>query len=203
MRIAGGTLRGRRFGAKVAGSTRPTSERVREALSSALQSRGRLEGANVLDLYAGTGALAFEALSRGARRATLIEENAEASKLLRQSVQSLELGGRTRLLRARLDPAGLARLVPRMSEAPFDLVFADPPYAELAGALEVLLLLPSLDLVSRDALLVLEHPSRSEVPLPEALASHAEYRYGDTRVSFLSWSPEPELVEKPRTMEKQ
>ena len=72
MRIVGGELSGRRFGANVTDVTRPTSERVREALSSALQARGLFDNARVLDLYAGTGALGFEALSRGAREACFV-----------------------------------------------------------------------------------------------------------------------------------
>ncbi|NOY90154.1 MAG: methyltransferase [Deltaproteobacteria bacterium] len=187
MRIVGGELSGRRFGGRVHQATRPTSERVREALASALDARGLLRDARVLDLYAGTGALGFEALSRGAREACFVEADAHALRALRASLHQLGLDERAHALRLTLSPKTLPSLARQTGGEGFDLVFADPPYAELESALSVLAALPTAGLLSPGAHLVLEQAARDPVDLPERLASVARYRYGDTRVSLLEW----------------
>ena len=189
MRIVGGELSGRRFGANVTDVTRPTSERVREALSSALQARGLFDNARVLDLYAGTGALGFEALSRGAREACFVESDARALKSLRASLHDLGLDARARTLRLTLSAGMLSTLARQTANAPFDLVFADPPYADLEAAVALFSALPAAGLLSPGAHLVIEHAARDSLQLPEYLASVAAYRYGDTRVSLLTWAP--------------
>src|ERR1700722_18144498 len=125
MRITGGTLRSRQLQAPRGASTRPTSDRVREALFGILGSAGALAGARVLDLYAGTGALTFEAISRGATRATVVESSREALVALRANVASLGLQAHVRVVAGSVH-ASLARIG---RDGPFDLVLADPPWA--------------------------------------------------------------------------
>ncbi|MBP7683736.1 MAG: RsmD family RNA methyltransferase, partial [Deltaproteobacteria bacterium] len=100
MRIVGGTLGGRRFDGPPSDLTRPTSERVREALASALDARDAIRDVRVLDLFAGTGALAFEALSRGATDACLVERDPRVVKAAQQSIAALGLGERCVVVRA-------------------------------------------------------------------------------------------------------
>ena len=126
MRITGGTFRSRPLRAPRGDRTRPTSDRVREALFSILGAHRSLAGARVLDLYAGTGALALEALSRGAAHATVVESGAEAVAALRANVHSLGLADSVRIVTT---PVERAAARPSSTDAPFDLVFADPPYA--------------------------------------------------------------------------
>lgn len=186
MRIVGGALRGRRFPAPKGEGTRPTSERVREALASALEARGGIAGARVLDLFAGSGALAFEALSRGADHAVLVEADRKVQRGLKQSAAALGLEARVTLRRDDLfgakAPAALAAL------GPFDLVFADPPYARLG---ELGPLLEGLaGALSADALVAIERASKDSLPAhPFRVA--ASYRYGDTAVDLLSPQPAP------------
>ena len=182
MKIVGGALKGRRFPAPKGRDTRPTSERVREALGSALQARGAFADARVLDGFAGTGALAFEALSRGAASAVLVEADRRAHKALEASAASLGLGDRVTVRRDDL-LASPERLRPLLGLGPFDLVFLDPPYAlveklgPLLGALEASLTATALLVVERDRRGTLpDHPFRSET----------SYRYGDTAVDLLS-----------------
>lgn len=139
MRIVGGEFRGRKLAAPSGQSTRPTTDRAREALFNKLQHAfaGRLEGARVLDLFAGTGALGLEALSRGAHSCLLIEMAVDARGIIRTNIETLGLQGRAKMFRrdaTRLGDAG--------TMMPFDLLFADPPYnnglgeAALTAALE-------------------------------------------------------------------
>ena len=188
MRIVGGRLGGRRFPGPPGDLTRPTSERVREALASALLARDAFAGAHVLDLFAGTGALAFEAISRGAARATLVERDRRVLKALEQSRAQLGLTGECSIVGFDLSRVGpplpekLARgLAPG---APSDLVFADPPYAsiELVPAL-----LAALEpVLAPEALVVVEHDAKHPPQMHEdAKMAHAHtYRYGDTAVSL-------------------
>lgn len=179
-RVVGGALRGRRFRPHVGEHTRPTSERVREALASALVARGLIEEARVLDLFAGTGALSFEALSRGAADAVLVERDRRALASLRESVATLGLEARVTIRPYDLGKADAAAKV--AADGPFDLVFADPPYANAATLPELARALVRAGALAPDATLVLEHPKAT--PL-SGLAPFATYEYGDTAVSFV------------------
>ena len=156
--------------------TRPTSERVREALGSALAARDLIEDRRVLDLFAGTGAMAFELLSRGARDAVLVESDRRALRSLQRSAEQLGLSERVEVRRGdgfRDVPAG-----------PFGLVFLDPPYAEVGRLGEVLARLE----LTEDAAVVIEHLTREppSAPDPETgLACVATYKYGDTSLTLL------------------
>lgn len=182
MRITGGTLRSRTLRAPRGSATRPTTDRVREALFGILASAGALEGANVADLYAGTGALGIEALSRGARRATLVESARPALTVLRANVASLGVNDRVHVIPGDVG-ASAARIA---SDGPFDLVLADPPWADVDSG-EVATALASLaaaGALASSATLVLEHASRSEPPEIDGLAREDTRRYGDTALTF-------------------
>ncbi|ODT07614.1 MAG: 16S rRNA (guanine(966)-N(2))-methyltransferase RsmD [Mesorhizobium sp. SCN 65-20] len=132
MRVVGGDLRGRALATPRDHAIRPTTDRAREAVFNVLAHRfaDRLEGARVLDLFAGTGALGIEALSRGASYCVFIEESAEGRGLIRTNVESFGLTGRTKIFRR--DATGLGEAG---TMAPFGLVFADPPYGKGLGEL--------------------------------------------------------------------
>jgi 16S rRNA (guanine966-N2)-methyltransferase len=155
---------------------------VREALFGILDSAGAVRGARVLDLYAGTGALALEALSRGAAHATMVESGREALAALRANVESLGVEERSRVVAGDVRDA-----VRRLAGAPpFDLVLADPPWALVDGgdALRVMADLARSPLLSKDTLVVLEHSSRTPSPDVERLSKEQVRRYGDAALTF-------------------
>lgn len=125
LRIISGTARGTRLSAFGGRDIRPTPDRVREAIFSIIYSRmGELAGKNVLDLYAGTGAMGLEAVSRGAAQATLIDRALQAERTINNNAASCRLSDRIRFLRGEV-----AALLPRLAQTqPFDLIFLDPPY---------------------------------------------------------------------------
>ncbi|MFE7845128.1 16S rRNA (guanine(966)-N(2))-methyltransferase RsmD [Microbacterium sp. NPDC057407] len=158
--------------------TRPTSDRVRESLFGALESADALRGAAVLDLYAGSGALGLEAISRGARRADLVEKAPRAASVVQRNAArvSKAIGRDAAIDVHRASTASFLQT----RRGPFDLVFIDPPYGlgddELTAALR--LLMPSL---ADDATVVVERASRSAAPVvPEGLTADRSKRYGDT-----------------------
>lgn len=130
MRIVGGEFRGRALATPRSDAIRPTTDRTREAVFNVLAHRfaGRVDGARVLDLFAGTGALGLEALSRGAAYAVFIEESAEGRGLIRTNVETFGLTGRTKIFRRDATALGEAGTL-----ASFGLVFADPPYGKGLG----------------------------------------------------------------------
>jgi 16S rRNA (guanine966-N2)-methyltransferase len=168
--------------------TRPTSDRVREAIFSALDARGALDGARVLDLYAGSGSLGLEAGSRGAVSVTLVESGQAAARACRSNA-ALVLKNLPRGAELRVETSAQAVesfLAPSVGE--WDVVFLDPPYdlgeSELARALQ--LLAPRL---APDAVVVLERSSRSPQPeLPPALEVERRKDYGDTTLWWLGVS---------------
>lgn len=172
MRVIAGSLRGRRFGAPPGGATRPTPERVREALFSAL---GDIGGLVVLDLFAGSGALAIEALSRGAARAELVERDRRAASVIAANLTLLGLGDRAHLVAGDASRA-LEQAAAR--GALYDLVFIDPPYrrAEQLGP-ELAERLPAL--LAPDGRVVCESDRRAPLEL-DGLTLGFERRYGDT-----------------------
>ncbi len=171
-----GTRRGSRIKAHPGKGTRPTSEKVREAIFSAL---GPIGGLSVLDLFAGTGALGLEALSRGASSCVLVENDRAAAAVLRENVATLEYEQECRVMETDFTRA-LALLA--HGENRFDLLFVDPPYRMLAEV-EVLLtpLLPSV--MSVDGVVVIEGDRRSLVTMGETPVF--ERVYGDTKVTMV------------------
>jgi len=171
VRVVAGHLRGRRLAAPSGRDTRPTSDRVREAVFSIL---GSVENLRVLDLFAGSGALAIEALSRGASSATLVDHDARAIAVVRRNLEAV---GLTEPAVHRRD--ALAHL--RRETATYDLIFVDPPYSSaprLGGPLSAAL--PGV--LSTDALIVTESDKRT--PLELELPLVRERAYGDTRIAL-------------------
>jgi 16S rRNA (guanine966-N2)-methyltransferase len=185
MRVVGGRLKGRALKTPTSREIRPTSDRLRETIFDILAHRhvGRLEGARVVDLFAGTGALAIEALSRGANFALLVDSGTEARALLRANVEALGLGGVTRIWRADATALGRAPSAP-----PFDLAFLDPPYDRgmVGPALESLL---SGGWLAADSLVVVEESAKVAILAPDGLELADERTYGDTKLAFLTPRP--------------
>ncbi len=181
MRITGGVFRSRALVAPRGQETRPTSDRVREALFSMLASDGIFAedpGPRVLDLYAGSGALAFEALSRGAASAVLVESARSAIVAIRENIESLDVASQVSLVTRPCERAleGLA--------GPFQLVLIDPPYADVKTKPFATLLSQASQLVAPGGVLVLEHDSKDEPPAPEGLEVDRRRRHGDTILSL-------------------
>ncbi|HEY8374319.1 MAG TPA: 16S rRNA (guanine(966)-N(2))-methyltransferase RsmD [Pseudonocardiaceae bacterium] len=179
-RIVAGVAGGRRIVVPPRG-TRPTSERVREALFSALEAVVGVDGARVLDLYAGSGALGLEALSRGATTAVFVESDRRAAELLRRNATSLGLTG------AVVHAVTVAAALATPPAEPFDIVLADPPYA--VGGEELRAMLDRLvenGWLAPGAVVVLERAVRSGEPdWPPALTPLRSRKYGDT---VLHWA---------------
>ncbi|HEY7836729.1 MAG TPA: 16S rRNA (guanine(966)-N(2))-methyltransferase RsmD [Solirubrobacteraceae bacterium] len=176
MRVIAGTLGGRRLKAPAGRATRPTSDRVREALFATLDDIG---GARVLDLFAGTGALGIEALSRGAGRAVFVERDAVAAGVLRQNLRALQLGPERAELR-RADARSALRTASQAGET-YDLVFIDPPYGEAdAWSRRLRAGLPGL--LAPGARVIAESDRRA--PLALELPVETERRYGDTSITI-------------------
>ena len=178
-RIVAGRAGGRRLKVPPRG-TRPTSERVREALFSSLEARMDIDGAAVLDLYAGSGALGLEALSRGAAHAMLVESDAKAAGVIRENIATVGLPG------AVLRAAPVAPVLAGTADRVYDLVLADPPYAvtehAVTGVLEALI---SGGWVEEGSVVVVERSSRSpETVWPQAFDVGKVRRYGETRVEI-------------------
>lgn len=179
-RIVAGTAGGRTLRVPPRG-TRPTSERVREALFSRLDHADALDGAHVLDLYAGSGALGLEAASRGAARVVLVESARDAARVCRENAAALGLADRVQVLAARAEAA----LPGAGGGRPFDLVLLDPPYDLGDDALATVLagLVPPA--VAAGAVVVVERARRSGEPCWPATLTPGDARaYGDTVLWF-------------------
>ncbi|GGL86849.1 MULTISPECIES: 16S rRNA (guanine(966)-N(2))-methyltransferase RsmD [Micromonospora] len=181
-RIVAGTLGGRRIAAPPGAGTRPTSDRVREALFSAVEAALDLTGARVADLYAGSGAVGLEALSRGAGHVLLVESDPRAARVIRENIAALRAGPAVRLVTARVATA----LAAGCDGEPYDVVFADPPYA--VPAEEVTAMLTALvegGWLADDALVVIERASRrGEFTWVEGVTCHRSRRYGETTLWY-------------------
>lgn len=176
MRIIAGEKRSRKIEAPQGQDTRPTADRVKEALFSMLQRR--VYDARVLDLYAGSGALSLEALSRGAASAVLVDMSFKAGKIIRQNIETLDYGDRARFLNME-DMRAIAQLENEGQQ--FDLIFLDPPYrlsttdtcARLAKKL-----------LAMDGMIICEHDKKTPPDTPEGLTLADRREYGITGLSF-------------------
>jgi 16S rRNA (guanine966-N2)-methyltransferase len=175
-RIVAGAARGRRLTVPRGDGTRPTSDRVREALFSSLESAlGSLAGLRVLDLYAGSGALGLEALSRGAAHATLVEADPAAVRAIRANIAAVGTD------RAEVVAARVERVVSTPPAEPFDLVLADPPYGLPGHGLTAVLTSLADGWLTPGALVVVERPIRGDsVDWPPGLVGERHRRYGET-----------------------
>jgi pantetheine-phosphate adenylyltransferase len=188
MRIIAGYLGGRRLAAKVASGTRPTSDRVREAIGSLLNARDAFAGASVLDLFAGTGALGLEALSRGAEHLVSIDNASESLRCLETNVQAL--GVAAQVTRRKLDllqkPGRVVSALAPLAQRPFSLVIADPPYRELRKLEPLLAELASAPVCAPEALFLVEHARSTQVGEIPGLVHLGRYVYGDSAVTLLA-----------------
>jgi len=185
MRVVGGHLRGRAIAAPKSNTIRPTADRLRESLFNILAHAfsDAVTDARVLDLFAGTGALGIEALSRGAAFALFVDDGAEARALLRENVAALGLGGTSKIFRRDATKLGEAHPVP-----PFSLVFLDPPYGQgLAAA--ALASARAGGWLTAEALIVVEEAVRAQFTPPEGFHEIDRRRYDDTEFVFLQINP--------------
>jgi 16S rRNA (guanine966-N2)-methyltransferase len=181
VRVIGGHDRGRRLRAPRGLATRPTADRVRVTLFDVLGPA--VAGARVLDLFAGTGAVGIEALSRGAARAVLVERDQSALRALRANLAALDASRAG----ARVLAGDVLRLLPEIGaqEGAFDLVFLDPPYATSLAA-RTLEALPGAGVCREGTEVVVQHSTRIVLPSVPGLVEHRRpRRFGDTALTFL------------------
>lgn len=180
MRLSGGTSARRTVAAPRGERTRPTSAKVREALFAVLGKR--VQGARVLDLFAGSGALGLEAISRGAASVVFVESDASAAMIVRRNaVAVIEDKERFRIM-----PMPAIRALRRLRGS-FDIVLVDPPYDR--GAREELVVLMQRALLAPEAIVVVEHRSGEDALLPSSLRVMRSAKYGDTSLTFASIAP--------------
>ncbi|MGN6410554.1 MAG: 16S rRNA (guanine(966)-N(2))-methyltransferase RsmD [Nitrobacter sp.] len=181
MRVVGGRLKGRNIASPASTAIRPTQDRLRESLFNILVHAyaNPIDGARVLDLFAGTGALGIEAVSRGAKFALFVDNGAEARALLRNNVEALGLGGVTKVYRR-----DATHLGPAHPMEPFSLVFLDPPYSKgLAGT--ALTSLRDGGWLVPDALVVVEEATAVAFAAPDGYAELERRAYDDTEFVLL------------------
>jgi 16S rRNA (guanine966-N2)-methyltransferase len=186
MRIVAGRFRGRAIAAPRHEGLRPTSDRVRESLFNILEHGVEgfaLEGSRVIDLFAGTGALGLEAISRGAAFCLFVDDSAEARALIRTNIEALQLTGITRIYRRDATDLG-----PIGTLAPFTLAFLDPPYGQGLGG-RALAALANGGWLVPNAVLVLEEEARADIALPPQFAEIDRRTYGDTQILIARFTP--------------
>jgi len=179
MRIIGGEWKGRRLFAPEGMDTRPTSDKVREALFSIIQNH--IWDARVIDLFAGSGALSLEALSRGAEFAAMIDSSRKAAAAIKRNIELCGAEEYTKLFTCEWQAA-----LPLLRGQQFSLVFLDPPYRLIKSYREATDKLLSENMLTDDALIVMEHSREAELPeLNQALEVYGTRRYGDTCLSLV------------------
>ena len=181
MRIVSGRFRSRRLFEPRSHNIRPTTDRVRESLFAILEHRypGCLEDACVLDLFAGTGALGMEALSRGALSVVFVERNSEALAVLRKNAEALAITGKVEIIKRDATRLGACPF-----STPFDLVFVDPPYSAKLGE-KALTELSGHGWLEKDALIVVEESKSSPVGTADGFVLLERRTVGATSISFL------------------
>lgn len=176
-RIITGAAGGRRLQTPEGTATRPTSDRVREALFSALESAlGSFDGVRFLDLFAGSGAVGLEALSRGAAEAVLVERDRRTAALIARNARSLGLAG------ARVVPAKAETFITSAPDEPYDVIFCDPPYGYDSGAVDDLVAQVSTEeWLCSGGIVVVERPARGTgLTWPESVEATREKTYGES-----------------------
>jgi 16S rRNA (guanine966-N2)-methyltransferase len=192
MRIVGGRFKGHSLASPAGRATRPTSDRVREAIFNIL-SHGiedfTFEGARVIDLFAGTGAMGLEAISRGARFCQFVDDSAEARGLIGRNADSLGVIGQVKIWRR-----DATRLGPCAPQPGYDLVFADPPYGKGLGSKALTSLVDGGWLAAR-AVVVVEEAESAAIDVPLSLTKLDQRDYGETQVRFYRSLPSPRVGE--------
>jgi 16S rRNA (guanine966-N2)-methyltransferase len=186
MRIVAGRFRGRAIVAPKDDSVRPTADRVRESLFNVLEHGIEglsLQGARVIDLFAGTGALGLEALSRGASFCLFVEDQVEARAIIRANIDALQLTGQTRIFRRDATDLG-----PSAPIAPFRLAFLDPPYGKGLGE-RALASLAAGGWLAPGATVVLEERESAVIDLPVPFTEIDRRSYGDTQILIARFAP--------------
>ncbi len=185
MRIVGGEFRGRNLAAPKSNAIRPTTDRTRESLFNILAHAhpGVLDATRVLDLFAGTGAVGIEALSRGAKSALFVENSVEGRSLLWENIDALGLHGRARILRRDATDLG-----PASNIEPFQLVFADPPYGKGLGE-KALFAAHAGGWLAPGAVAILEERADAQVIVDPVFKFIEERSFGDTKMYFFSYRP--------------
>jgi 16S rRNA (guanine966-N2)-methyltransferase len=182
-RIIAGAHGGRRLVVPAGRDTRPTSDRVREALFSTLESATDLVGARFADLFAGSGAVGLEALSRGATHVLLVEAGPKAARAARENIAALEAASAVRLSTDRVE-----RVLGTPPDAPFDVVFADPPYDAADARIDELLEALTKGWLAPDAVVVVERSARGATPnWPSGLTPLSARRYGETMLCYATY----------------
>ncbi len=179
MRIVGGKFKGHGLQGPKGQATRPTSDRVREAIFNILAhgvADFSIEGSRVLDLFAGTGAMGLEALSRGARFCQFVDDSAEARGIIRRNADALGVIGQCKIWRR-----DATRLGPAAPQPGFDLVFADPPYNKGLGEKALASLIEG-QWLNKDAIAIIEEAERAELACPPELTEIDRRVYGETQV---------------------
>lgn len=186
VRIVGGDFRGRTLKAPRSDAIRPTTDRTRESLFNILAHGypGAVEGRRMLDLFAGTGAVGLEALSRGAQAAIFVEQSIEGRALIQANVEALGLQGRTKIFRRDAAAMGQCQRL-----QPFDLVFADPPYGRELGE-RALASAARGGWLAEGALVMLEERSDVVPQLPDSFSSCESRVFGDTTIHFYRYGDE-------------
>ena len=182
MRIIAGEAKGRTLYAPAGAQTRPTSDKIRGSMFNILGAD--VQGARVLDLFGGTGALALEALSRGAASAVIADSSRQAIQVIERNARSVlkdEFDARVRILKADYRAA-----LTQLAGQAFDLVFLDPPYRMLEAYGDALARLRAAGGLARECVVVLERQRAARVPLPDFLAVTDTRCYGDTAVDFVT-----------------
>lgn len=174
MRVITGTARGMSLKTLEGETTRPTTEKVKEAVFSAIQFE--IEGRRVLDLFAGSGQMGIEALSRGAEEAVFVDADKNAVKIIKENVEKTRLGDKSRIMQ--MDALGFLN----MNVRKFDIVFLDPPYS--TGLLEKAMKNVAV-FVAQGGVVICEHPFGDELPEAlEGLSKYRSYKYGKTAVTI-------------------
>ena len=181
-RIIAGSHGGRRLAAPPGDQTRPTTDRVREAMFSALESTIDLSGARFADLFAGSGAVGLEALSRGAEYTLLVESDSRVARTIRDNIVALRVGPAARLVTGKVAQI----LADRPEGGPFDVIFVDPPYS--VGDDEIVAIQEALvanDWLAPDAVVVIERSRRGDpMSWVEGITADRSRRYGDTTLWY-------------------
>lgn len=186
MRIVGGKYKGRAIAAPKSNDIRPTKDRTRESLFNILTHSysDHLEGGRILELFAGTGAVGVEALSRGAEYVLFVETSIEGRGLLRQNIDNLSLQGCTRVFRR-----DATKLGPRGTVEKFDILFADPPYARGLGE-KAIISAADHDWLNEGAAVILEEHSAIEPKLDDRFKLHDTRSFGEAQMWFYTYNIE-------------
>lgn len=182
MRVISGSARGKVLESVPGMDTRPTTDRVKESVYNILQFR--VMGASILDLFAGTGQMGIEALSRGASHAVFVDQAPQAISVIRKNIAAARVQPRAEIIQA-----GYRQALERLSEQKFDIIFLDPPYGGelLNSALKAVEL---FDILSVDGIIICESSIGDKVICPDGFAVRKTYQYGTIRLTTMEWKKE-------------